>query len=290
MFAKIDYDYFTVSAVTSIGQPPVNAPAVKITSVTNSSLEVQPGSLFVPLADKRDGHDFIADAFRRGAVASFVRAGHPVIKTLPAVDRIRLITVDDPLIALGKLAAFHRRRFAPLVIAVTGSNGKTTTKEMLAQIFRAHLGRACIATEKNYNNHIGLPFTLFAIGTETRSAILEMGMNHAGEISYLSQLALPHLAVISSIGHAHIEFFRSRAGIAAAKSEIIDGMLPGGALYVPKMIAELPTVAAATKRRKILLHKINPAEKNSTALKIVSQSASGFQLAIGQERIFFPFA
>jgi len=290
VFAKINYDFFTVSAVTAKGHPPLNAPAVKISSVTNSSLEVQPGSLFVPLADRRDGHDYIADAFKRGAVASFIREGHPVIKTLPAVDRIRLIPVQDPLIALGKLAAFHRRRFAPMVIAVTGSNGKTTTKEMLAQIFHAHLGRACIATEKNYNNHIGLPFTLFAIGPETRAAIVEMGMNHAGEISYLSQLALPHVAVISSIGHAHIEFFRSRSGIAAAKAEIIDGMPQGGALYVPKTIAELATVAAAAKRRKILLHKIDASMKNKSALQILSHSAAGFQLGLRGERVLFPYA
>lgn len=290
VFAKINYDFFTVSAVAANGHPPVNAPAVKITSVTNSSLEVQPGSLFVPLADKRDGHDFIADALKRGAVAAFARRGHAVLKSLTEAEKLRLILVDDPLIALGKLAAFHRRRFAPLVIAVTGSNGKTTTKEMLSQIFREHLGRGCIATEKNYNNHIGLPFTLFAIGAATRAAVVEIGMNHAGEISYLSHLAMPHIAVISSIGHAHIEFFRSRAGIAAAKAEIIDGMLPGGALYVPKAIAEVTTVAAAAKRRKISLHKTDPAQKNGVALQIVSQSPTGFQLSLGKERVLFPYA
>ncbi len=290
MFAKISYDFFTVSAVVTDSHPPVNAPAVKITSVTNSSLEVKPGSLFVPLVDKRDGHDFIGDALRRGAVACFARAGHAVLGSLSDAERQRLILVDDPLLALGRLAAFHRRRFAPLVIAVTGSNGKTTTKEMLAQIFRAHLGRACVATEKNYNNHIGVPFTLFAIGAQTRAAIVEMGMNHAGEISYLSQLAMPHCAAISSIGHAHIEFFPSRAGIAAAKSEIIDGMAPGGALYLPKTIAELATVAAAAKRRKILLHKISFAKGNAAVLQILSHSSAGFQIALGQERVLFPYA
>ena len=218
MFARLNYDLFTVAAVCGSEPPKPGAPDIRLQSITNSSLEVKPGSLFVPLADRRDGHDFIDDALKRGASAFFLKKNHAAAKKFKGDTRA--ILVDDPLLALGALAHFHRNRFTPLVIAITGSNGKTTTKEMLAQIFRRALGRKCIATEKNYKNHIGVPFTLFAIGKDTRVAVVEMGMNHAGEIAYLSRLARPDAGIISSIGHAHIEFFTSRAGIASAKAEI----------------------------------------------------------------------
>lgn len=288
MFAEIDYDFFTIASVCTPGRPSPLAPEKRITSITNSSLEVRPGSLFVPLLDKRDGHDFIADAALKGAAAFFLKKGHPATRKLSADLRALAIEVEDPLAALGKLAQFHRNRFAPLIIAVTGSNGKTTTKEMLAQIFKRTLGKKCIATEKNYNNHIGLPFTLFAIRKDTRVAVLEMGMNHAGEIAYLSRLAAPHAALISSVGHAHIEFFKSRAGIAAAKAEILEGMLPGGSLYVPAQVAELQTIAAAARQKKAELIKIDT--HKDALLKIEETTPQGFKLRLGKEKIFFPHA
>lgn len=256
MFARIDYDLFTVASVCGSEPPRPGAPDIRLRSITNSSLEVKPGSLFVPLADRRDGHDFIEDALHRGASAFFLKKKHPSAKKFR--NDARAIPVDDPQLALGALAHFHRSRFTPLVIAVTGSNGKTTTKEMLAQIFRRALGKKCVATEKNYNNHIGVPFTLFAIGKDTRVAVVEMGMNHAGEIAYLSRLARPDTGIISSIGHAHIEFFSSRAGIAAAKAEITEGMRKGGLLYVPQNVAEFKTLAAAAKKNGVGIRKISP--------------------------------
>ena len=258
MFARLNYDLFTVAAVCGSEPPKPGAPDIRLQSITNSSLEVKPGSLFVPLADRRDGHDFIDDALKRGASAFFLKKNHAAAKKFKGDTRA--ILVDDPLLALGALAHFHRNRFTPLVIAITGSNGKTTTKEMLAQIFRRALGRKCIATEKNYNNHIGVPFTLFAIGKDTRVAVVEMGMNHAGEIAYLSRLARPDAGIISSIGHAHIEFFTSRAGIASAKAEITEGMRKGGFLYVPQHVAEFKTFAAAAKKNGIRISKIPPGD------------------------------
>src|SRR5690606_22443167 len=106
----------------------LQAADVQISSITTSSHEVIAGSLFVPLKDRRDGHDFIADAFSRGAAAFFMRRGHKIARTLDKAMLARAIVVDDPQLALGRLAHFHRNRFSPLVIAVTGSNGKTTTK------------------------------------------------------------------------------------------------------------------------------------------------------------------
>lgn len=287
MFAAIDYDLFTITAIATGLNPQVHLPDIRLHSITNSSLEVRPGSLFVPLKDRRDGHDFIADAVERGALAFFARKNHPVLKKLPADVRARAIIVDDPLLSLGRLAKFHRDRYTPLVIAVTGSNGKTTTKEMLAQIFGAALGKACVATVKNYNNHIGVPFTLFSIGPETRAAIIEMGMNHAGEIAYLTRLASPHAALISSIGHAHIEFFRSRAGIAQAKAEIVQGMPQGGRLYLPANIAELKTIRRAAAQARVLVHTV---DMNKSILRVKKRSAEGFVLSIGKRRLMFPYA
>jgi UDP-N-acetylmuramoyl-tripeptide--D-alanyl-D-alanine ligase len=288
MFARLDYDFFTVAAVCSDGAPAIHAPEIRLRSITTSSLEVERGSLFVPLTDRRDGHEFIADALSRGASAYFVRKGHEILKKLDAKQRQLAIVVDDPLLALGRLAAFHRSRFSPLVIAVTGSNGKTTTKEMLGQIFRTAFGRATIFTEKNYNNHIGVPFTLFRIGKGTRVAIVEMGMNHAGEIDYLSRLACPHISVISSIGHAHIEFLGSRRNIARAKAEITHGQQKGGALYVPAQVAELATLAARSRSNGIVLRKITPGK--SSPLKIIASGPAGYELLISKQPVTFRYA
>ncbi|GAB4431119.1 MAG: UDP-N-acetylmuramoyl-tripeptide--D-alanyl-D-alanine ligase [Turneriella sp.] len=288
MFAPLGYDFYTVAAICSTSVPDIRAPKIPLRSITTSSLEVKPGSLFVPLTDRRDGHEFIADALKRGAAAFLVRKGHPVLQKLDQQQRSLGIVVDDPLLALGRLAAFHRNRFAPLVIAVTGSNGKTTTKEMLGQIFRTALGSEVIFTAMNYNNHIGVPFTLFRIGSSTRVAVIEMGMNHAGEIDYLSRLARPHVSVISSIGHAHIEFLGSRPNIAQAKAEIINGQHKGGALYVPAHVAELSILSSRARKNGIVLKKIIPGK--SSPLKIVASGPSGYELLIGKIPVAFRYA
>ncbi len=288
MFARIDYDFFTVASICSTHTPAVQSPEIRLRSITTSSLQVEPGSLFVPLTDRRDGHEFIGDAVRRGAAAFLVRKGHEVLKTLDEKTRALAIVVDEPLLALGRLAAFHRNRFSPLVIAVTGSNGKTTTKEMIGQIFRTALGRRALYTEKNYNNHIGVPFTLFRIGKDTRVAVIEMGMNHAGEIDYLSRMARPHVSVISSIGHAHIEFLGSRQNIAQAKAEITHGQQKGGALYVPAQVAELATLSARSRANGIVLKKIQPGK--SAPLKVTTVAPIGYELLIGKTPVVFRHA
>ncbi len=288
MFAAIDYDLFTVRRVCAPGSVHLDAPHVRLRSVTTSSLDAQPGSLFVPLTDRRDGHEFIADAVARGASAFFLQQGHAVAKKLPAEILAKAIVVKDPLLALGDLASFHRNRFAPFIVAVTGSNGKTTTKEMLAQIFKAALGKNCIATEKNYNNHIGVPFTLFRISKSTLVAIVEMGMNHAGEIAYLSRMARPHVAVISSIGHAHIEFLGSRRAIAFAKAEILEGLPRGATLYVPQSVAEGDVLAAQAKKHRSKVKKVAVSKKSN--LQVLSASPQGFALQVQGERTRFRHA
>lgn len=288
MFAPFNYDIFTVKRVCAPQALHLDSENIRLSSITTSSLEVKPGSLFVPLIDRRDGHDYIQDAVARGAAAFLMQAGHAVSKKLTKEMLTKAIVVEDTQKALGDLARFHRDRFAAFIVAVTGSNGKTTTKEMLAQMFRAALGKKSLSTEKNYNNHIGVPFTLFRINKDTRVAIVEMGMNHAGEIGYLSRMARPHAAVISSIGHAHIEFLGSRRAIARAKSEILEGMPKGGYLYVPKSVAEYETISATAKKHGALLRKIDASR--GAALQIVEASPKGYQLQIETEPVQFSFA
>lgn len=181
------------------------------------------GHLFVALRGERhDGHDHVAAARAAGAVALMVE--RPLAIDLPQWR------VEDSRLALGRLAAAHRERFAGRVVALTGSNGKTTTKEMIAAIL-AQAGRVR-ATKGNLNNDIGLPLTLLEAGEED-FLVLEMGANHAGEIAYLTAIARPEVAAITNAGRAHLEGFGSLAGVARAKGEIVQGLSPAGTFIFP---------------------------------------------------------
>ncbi|HET9702000.1 MAG TPA: UDP-N-acetylmuramoyl-tripeptide--D-alanyl-D-alanine ligase, partial [Burkholderiales bacterium] len=147
---------------------------------------------------------------------------------------IPLLVVADTRIGLGELAAHWRGKFRMPLVALTGSNGKTTVKEMLASILREAAGApaAVLATQGNLNNDIGVPLMLLRLGPGHRYAVIEMGMNHAGEIAYLTRLARPDVALITNAGSAHIEFLKTREGIARAKGEIFEGLAPGGAAVI----------------------------------------------------------
>lgn len=181
------------------------------------------GRLFVALRGERhDGHDFAAAAREAGADALMVE--RPLAVDLPQWQ------VEDSRLALGRLAAAHRDLFAGRVVALTGSNGKTTTKEMIAAIL-AQAG-SVRATKGNLNNDIGLPLTLLEAGEED-FLVLEMGANHAGEIAYLTAIARPEVAAITNAGRAHLEGFGSLEGVARAKGEIVQGLRPGGTFIFP---------------------------------------------------------
>lgn len=200
-------------------------PELMISGVEFDSRKITKGDLFVPLAGARDGHEFIQQAIENGAVATFW--AHP-IEEAPA---IAVIQVDDPLAAMQKLSAFYLEKVGADVIGITGSNGKTTTKDMteavLSQTFVTY------KTQGNYNNNIGLPYTILHMPENTEKLILEMGMDHADEITELSQLSKPAVAAITMIGEAHIENLGSREAIAKAKMEITEGLSTDGLLIVP---------------------------------------------------------
>lgn len=202
----------------------------KLTSVEFDTRKLVKGSLFVPLIGNNDGHNFILKAIENGAAATLWSKS---LKELPVdtASDFPVIQVKDTLKALQYLAKFYLAKVHPKVVGITGSNGKTTTKDMtdavLSSQYRVH------KTQGNFNNHIGLPITILEMPVDTEVVILEMGMSHAGEIEVLSKLAEPDVAIITMIGESHMEFLGSRAGIADAKMEISLGLKENGVLIYP---------------------------------------------------------
>ena len=212
---------------------------VAISGVTTDSRRVQPGDLFVALVGERfDGHGFVEQAARRGAVAALT--SRPVAAEIPVPQ----VIVPDTKLALGRLAASWRARFAVPLVALTGSNGKTTVKEMVASILAEHMKRPnklgtpggspepILATEGNLNNDIGVPLTLLRLREHHRYAVVEMGMNHAGEIEYLSRLAKPTVALVNNAHRAHVGLLGSVGAVARAKGEIYAGLDDDGIALV----------------------------------------------------------
>ena len=182
---------------------------------------IKPGDIFLPLKGARDGHDFIPTAFENGALVTF------------SEQKVAFphILVENTEQAFQDLASYYLDKTAVDVIAITGSNGKTTTKDMIAQILATTY--KTYKTQGNYNNEIGLPYTVLHMPDDTEKLVLEMGQDHMGDIHLLSTLAKPKLAVITLIGESHLEFFGTREKIAEGKMQIIDGLVHGGELIAP---------------------------------------------------------
>ena len=183
------------------------------------SRSIQRGELFLAVKGERmDGHDFVTQALEKGAVAAVIRKDQLARYPL----RTGLITVDDTLTALQTLATAVRRLWAKPLIGVTGSAGKTTTKEAIAHVLSARF--RVLKSEGNFNNHFGLPLMLLKIEPEHDLAVIEMGMSHAGEIAALAKIAQPELGVVTNVAPVHLEFFESIAGIARAKYELVEAL------------------------------------------------------------------
>ncbi|MBI3351251.1 MAG: UDP-N-acetylmuramoyl-tripeptide--D-alanyl-D-alanine ligase [Nitrospirae bacterium] len=196
---------------------------VRIGRVSTDSRKIEPGSLFIPLKGPAfDGHDFIDQACQAGAV------GYLKEKSSRAGSKGICIEVDDPLTALQELAAYVRKSFKGPVIAVTGSNGKTTTREMLYAILA--LKHSVLKSEGNLNNHIGVPLTLLKMTAKHQMILLEMGINHPGELRRLCEIGRPTMGLITNIGEAHLEGLGSPEGVAQAKGELLDFLLEGVAV------------------------------------------------------------
>ncbi len=200
------------------------------------------GDAFFALRGPRfDAHDFLGQAEAAGARVLVVEAGHPALSAW-AATRAAVVAVADPVAALQAFAAAHRAAFPGHVVALTGSSGKTTTKELVAAVLS--VAGPTHRTPGNYNNHLGLPLTLLGLRPEHRFAVLELGMNHAGEIAALAALAQPHIGVVTTVGEAHIEQLGSVEAIAGAKGELFDA-LPADALAIyPSAVRERARLTA----------------------------------------------
>jgi UDP-N-acetylmuramoyl-tripeptide--D-alanyl-D-alanine ligase len=216
------------------------AAQVAVSGISIDTRTIQPGDLFVALRDARDGHDFVAEALAKGAACALVDRDPPGV-TADAP----LLRVADTLAGLQALGTAARRRSAARVVGVTGSVGKTTTKEMLRLALGA-LGPTHAATA-SFNNHWGVPITLARQPRDARFAAIEMGMNNRGEIAPLTRMARPHVAIITTIGTAHIGNLGSQEAIAEEKADILLGVEPGGTAILPADSPFLPLLLARAK-------------------------------------------
>lgn len=224
------------------------------TGVSIDTRTLQPGDLFVAIVGERgDGHDYVADALAKGAAGALV---HRVPESVPA--DAPLFLVRDTLDGLRALGAYARTRFTGRVAAITGSVGKTSTKEMLRAIVAPQ--GPVHAAEASHNNHWGVPLTLARMPPDAAATIVEIGMNHPGEIAPLARLARPHVAVITAIASAHIGFLGSLEAIADEKATILQGLEPGGTAVLPGNSAMLPRLLAAAGDARVARFGVDTAQ------------------------------
>jgi UDP-N-acetylmuramoyl-tripeptide--D-alanyl-D-alanine ligase len=255
-----------------LGEPPAEA-----VGVSTDTRHVAAGNCFVALRGERfDGHDFLADAARLGAACAVVAADRP--RPSPARP-LPLLLVPDTLEALGALARHHRRRFAIPVVGVTGSNGKTTTREMIAAVLAVR--GPVLKTEGNLNNEVGVPLTLFGLGPEHAAAVVEMGMSHPGEIARLTAIAEPRVGVVTNAGAAHLQGLGTVDAVASAKAELYRGLPPDGIVVAnaddPRMLAK----ARKTGRRVLTFAVGRQAKADVAVLDIEPRGADGQVLLLG---------
>ncbi|MCX4241273.1 UDP-N-acetylmuramoyl-tripeptide--D-alanyl-D-alanine ligase [Paraliomyxa miuraensis] len=237
--------------------------ATEIAGAFIDSRSPRPGALFVPIVAARDGHDFLAHAIAGGAAAILVRRGHP----LGSVDadgpgdltpEITVVEVDDTLAALTRLAARSRDRVEGPVVAITGSNGKTTTRAMVQAVLASAM-HPVLCTRGNLNNHLGVPLTLLDEPHEPRAMVVELGMSAPGENDHLAAIVRPSVAIITSIALEHLEFMGTLEAIAAAEAEVVPHVAPDGIVVVPSDEPTLRPHLPASERGPAVLG-IGPTE------------------------------
>ena len=254
----------------------VNKPFT-VSGISIDTRDIGPGDLFVPLKAERDGHDFIANAFRNDASAALSEVpinGHPGV------------IVDDTLQALRDLATASRDRSSSVRIGVTGSVGKTSLKEALATICEA--AGPTHKSVKSFNNHWGVPLTLARMPQATEFAVFEMGMNHAGELTDLSALVRPDIAVITKIAPAHLAHFDSVDAIARAKAEIYSGIAEGGMAVINLDDAYGPRLSRAAQRAGARVSTVGKSEKADFRIGDVQPLANGSAFALHHDGEIYP--
>ncbi len=249
-----------------------SGPALSYESVCTDSRQLTEGCLFVALkGDRFDAHDFLQQAVKDGAAGLIVEEGRA-----GDVKGVNVYEVKDTLHALGRLARFHRDRFNIPICAVTGSNGKTTTKELVASILS--MRGPALKTHGNLNNEIGVPLTLFGLDTNHVAAVIEMGMNHLGEIARLTDIARPDAGLITIVQPAHLEGVGSIEGVAQAKGELLHGLASTGTAVInlddPRIAAQANTVKSKkltwgrAPEADVRLTSVEPQGRDGLALRI----------------------
>ena len=209
------------------GRMPVPCRPFRVTGVSTDTRTIRPGDLFVALSGENfDGHTFVTEAFAHGACAALTAAsGAPPVSNAGASAE-PLITADDTRVALGRLAAYYRQQLPAKIIAVTGSNGKTTTKGMIHQVLGSAMpGRAA---DRSYNNDVGVPLTLLSAEPADTYVVVEIGSSAPGEVAQLAALASPDIGVVTSLGHAHLEGFGGIDGVVREKLSLLEHVVSGG--------------------------------------------------------------
>jgi len=258
--------------------------AVKAIGVSTDTRTLKDGDLFIALKGLRfDGHTHVRQAFEKGAAAVLVSELIPP-GILPA-DKL-VIQVKDTLSALGELASLWRRKFPVTLIGISGSNGKTTTKEMLAAILEQE--GPTLKNPGNLNNWIGLPLSLFSLNEGHRFAVMEMGMNHSGEIARLCQIARPSVGMLTNIGPAHLEGLGTLSAVARAKGELFEALEPDHWAVINGDDARIRDLARTCKARKITFGLKTEAQVRADRLSITDRGVRFRILFQGEEEIFLP--
>jgi UDP-N-acetylmuramoyl-tripeptide--D-alanyl-D-alanine ligase len=259
----------------------LNVQGAVVDRVHTDSRSLQPGDLFVALRGERfDGNQFIAQAKAQGAVAVVCEASgeaQAVAHALPA------LVVPDARIALGELSAGWRAQFDLPVIAVTGSNGKTTVTQMIASILRAHAGGDALSTQGNLNNDIGVPLTLLNLRAHHRLAVIELGMNHPGEIAYLAKLTRPTVALVNNAQREHQEFMGTVEAVAIENGAVLQALPATGVAVFPAddaFTSVWQALSVQTKRRTFALTAQNSAQPSDVWAAVVSWQSGAWQFTL----------
>jgi UDP-N-acetylmuramoyl-tripeptide--D-alanyl-D-alanine ligase len=239
------------------------------------SRTIQPGELFFAVKGERmDGHDFVSQALEKGAMAAVIRKD----QASRYADQARLMAVNDTLVALQTLASAVRRLWAKPLVGITGSAGKTTTKEAIAHVLSSRF--RVLKSEGNFNNHFGLPLMLLKIEQEHDIAVIEMGMSHAGEIAALAKIAQPEIGVVTNVAPVHLEYFDSVAGIARAKYELIEA-LPAGGTAVLNADDEYVSQFGRDFRGNVILYGMRAsADVRAENIQPLGSEGSAFELVV----------
>lgn len=277
---SLGHVFGALSDYRPVGNEPV------LSTIVTDSREARPGALFVALAGERhDGHDYLADAFQRGAIAALVNrpvlesgnmirpgSNQPLFALTQAILPLQIV-VADPLAALQQVAAYWRANMKARVIGITGSVGKTSTKEVVAAVLAQ---RFCtLKSEGNFNNELGLPLTLLQLRPEHERAVLEMGMYARGEIALLCGLARPEVGVVTNVGPVHLSRLGSLEAIVAAKQELVES-LPAGGVAILNHDDPLVMGMAAASQATIFTYGLDP-QANLWADQIKSMGLNGIR-------------